>query len=149
MLITVNRFKSDDDATISQISVDGQFVCFGLEDEYRAKKVANETRIGAGRYKIGVRKKGSFHSRYKDLYPEFHRGMLHIQDVPEFEYILIHTGNTDKHTSGCLLVGTSANTDEGDMRVTSSRQAYRKLYPMVIDAAEKGELEIEYIDNDR
>ncbi len=149
MLITVNRFKSDDDATISQVSVDGQFVCFGLEDEYRAEKVANETRIKAGRYDIGVRREGRLHPRYQERYPEFHRGMLHIQDVPDFEYILIHTGNTDKHTSGCLLVGTNANTDEGDMRVTSSRQAYKKLYPMVIDAAEKGELEIEYIDNDR
>ncbi len=31
--------------------------------------------------------------------------MLHIQDVPGFTYILIHTGNTDEHTSGCLIVG--------------------------------------------
>ena len=148
MLITVNRFKSDEDTTISQISVDGQFVCFGLEDEYRAEKVANEARIKAGRYKIGVRREGRLHSRYQGRYPEFHRGMLHVLDVPEFEFILIHTGNTDEDTSGCLLVGTNANTDEGDMRVTSSRQAYRKLYPMVIDAAEQGELEIEYVDND-
>ena len=33
--------------------------------------------------------------------------MLHITNVPNFEYILIHCGNTDEHTSGCLLVGDS------------------------------------------
>ena len=53
MLITVDRFKSDDDATLSKVDIDGQFVCFGLEDEYREDKVANETRIPAGRYRIG------------------------------------------------------------------------------------------------
>ena len=42
MIITVDRFKSDSDATISNVNVDGQFVCFGLEDEFRAEKVANE-----------------------------------------------------------------------------------------------------------
>ena len=50
MMITVDRFKSDADATISKVNVDGQFVCFGLEDEYRAENVANETRIPAGQY---------------------------------------------------------------------------------------------------
>ena len=36
-----------------------------------------------------------------------HKGMLWVRDVPGFEYILIHTGNTDEHTSGCLIVGDS------------------------------------------
>lgn len=35
MIITVDRFNSDSDATLSKVSVDGRFVCFGLEDEYR------------------------------------------------------------------------------------------------------------------
>ncbi len=75
--------------------------------------------------------------------------MLHILDVPDFEFILIHVGNTDEDTAGCLLVGLNAAVDDGELRVTSSKLAYQKFYPMVIDAAEKGELEIEYLDNDR
>ena len=48
-----------------------------------------------------------------------------------------------------LLVGLNAAIDDGELRVTSSKLAYQKLYPMVIDAAERGELEIEYLDRDR
>ena len=149
MIITVDRFKSDSDATISKVSVDGRFVCFGLEDEYRDEKVASETRIPAGRYKVGVRREGGFHARYTARFPNFHRGMLHVTDVPGFTFILIHIGNTDEDTAGCLLVGLNAAVDDGELRVTSSKLAYQKLYPMVIDAAERGELEIEYLDSDR
>ena len=149
MLITVDRFKSDSDATLSKVDVDGQFVCFGLEDEYMVDKVAGETRIPAGRYKMGVRREGGFHARYGDKFPGMHRGMLHVLDVPGFEFILIHIGNTDEDTAGCLLVGLNASVDDGELRVTSSKLAYQKVYPMVIDAAEAGELEIEYVDSDR
>ena len=131
------------------MNVDGRFVCFGLEDEYRDDKVANETRIPAGRYKVKMRTEGGFHARYTRRFPDFHRGMLHVSDVPSFTFILIHIGNTDEDTAGCLLVGLNAAVDDGELRVTSSKLAYQKLYPMVIDAAEKGELEIEYLDNDR
>jgi len=41
--------------------VDGQFVCFGLEDEYREDKVAGETRIPSGTYQVALRKEGGFH----------------------------------------------------------------------------------------
>ena len=74
--------------------------------------------------------------------------MLHVQDVTGFQFILIHIGNTDEDTAGCLLVGDQAVTTEGDMRVNLSKVAYLKFYPLVIDAAEKGELEITYQDND-
>ncbi len=72
MIITVDRFKSDLDATISKVNVDRRFVCFGLEDEYRADKVANETRIPAGRYKVGVRTEGGFHARYTHKFADIH-----------------------------------------------------------------------------
>ena len=148
MLITVDRFRSDDDATISNVKVEDKFVCFGLEDEFRAEKVASETRIPAGRYKVGVQKAGRFHTRYSEKFPAMHRGMLHVEDVPGFTGILIHIGNTDDDTSGCLLVGLHAATMDGEIRVSSSKLAYEKLYPMVIGSAEASELEIVYQDND-
>jgi hypothetical protein len=134
MLIKVNRITSDDDATISVITVDGEFVCFGLEDE-------------AGKYSVGVRVRGGFHKRYKRKFGGFHKGMLHVKDVPNFEYILIHIGNTDEDTAGCLLVGKGADTT-GELRVNNSTGAYKELYSYVIDAALSGELSIIYEDND-
>ena len=50
MKIEVDRFISDEDSTISHVKVDGAFVCFGLEDEFRVEKKHGETRIPAGRY---------------------------------------------------------------------------------------------------
>jgi hypothetical protein len=149
MEIIVDRFVSDHDSTVSRILIDGQFMCFGLEDEYRAEKVAHETRIPAGTYAIKLRTEGGFHQRYKEKFPNMHRGMLHVQDVPGFEYILIHIGNTDKDTAGCLLVGEQAVTTKGDMRVNMSKVAYERLYPAVVDAAAAGALRIRYLDNDR
>ena len=77
-----------------------------------------------------------------------HRGMLHVQDVPGFQYILIHIGNTDEDTAGCLLVGEQAVTSKGEMRVNLSGNAYKEFYPLVVDAAEAGDLSITYQDND-
>ncbi len=148
MKLTVVRIKSDRDATLSTIFIDGRFQCFGLEDEYRENKVPGETRIPAGEYKITVRKVGGFHNRYSRKFPNHHQGMLWVRDVPNFEYILIHIGNTDDNTAGCLLVGKNGNTS-GELTVGNSTGAYKALYAKVIDAAIAGKLTIEYLDEDR
>jgi CRISPR/Cas system Type II protein with McrA/HNH and RuvC-like nuclease domain len=81
--------------------------------------------------------------RYAARY-DFHQGMLHVLDVPGFEWIYIHTGNTDDHTSGCLLVGYTKNEDA--LTIGHSRAAYTDLYKAVVAAAKAGDLEIEYQD---
>lgn len=149
MKITVERITSDDDTTISALFVDGKFVCFVLEDEYRETKLAGETRIAAGTYDVRLRTFGGFHRRYGSKFSGMHRGMLELQNVPEFDDILIHVGNTDANTAGCLLVGTGAVARGGDMSIQSSVEAYKKLYPLVVDAAASGDLGIEIIDRDR
>lgn len=58
MNIKVSRFAADDETTISLVTVDGEFVCFGLEDEYREIKIPGETRIPAGLYQLKLRKHG-------------------------------------------------------------------------------------------
>lgn len=148
MKLTVVRIKSDRDATLSTIFIDGRFQCFGLEDEYRENKVPGETRIPAGEYSITVRKVGGFHNRYSRKFPNHHQGMLWVRDVPNFEYILIHIGNTDDNTAGCLLVGKNGNTS-GELTVGNSTGAYKALYAKVIDSAIAGKLTIEYLDEDR
>ena len=149
MVILVDRFTSDDDSTISRVMVDGNFVCFGLEDEYREEKVSEETRIPAGTYKVTLRTAGSHHKKYSSRFSDIHKGMLHIRNVPNFKWILIHCGNTDEDTAGCLLVGSQAITEPGDMKIINSTAAYRRFYPMVVDAAANKTLSITFLDNDR
>ena len=149
MKLLVERFTSDKDATISAIYLDNIFQCFGLEDEYREEKVASETCIPTGSYKVGLRTTGGFHARYGKKFSDIHQGMLHVQDVPGFEFILIHVGNTDGNIAGCLLVGTGSRAGEGDMPIQSSRVAYKRLYSKVIEAEKKEDLGIEYFDRDR
>lgn len=148
MRINVTRIKSTNDATLSTIDIDGEFQCFGLEDEYRENKVPAETRIPAGIYFVELRKEGGFHTRYKAKF-DFHEGMLQVMDVPNFEYILIHIGNTDEDTAGCLLVGVGARSGD-DLTIQSSTTAYREFYPKVLAAIEAGEtVTIRYIDGDQ
>jgi hypothetical protein len=147
MLLTVNRFTSDQDATLSTVSIDGVFECFGLEDEYRIDKVPGETRIPSGFYSVRLRTVGGFHVNYSARFPDIHQGMLQVMDVPGFEFILIHVGNTDEDTAGCLLVGCNANTSQS-LSVGSSVKAYKRLYRRVIEAAKADQLTIQYWDND-
>ena len=150
MLIDVFRFASDDDTTLSTISVNGRFVCFGLEDEYRrGPKVPGETRIPAGDYAVRLRTTGAFHGRYSRRFSDIHRGMLELVDIPNFTHVLIHVGNDDGHTAGCLLTGTSANSDTGRMSVGASALAYKRLYQRVVDDAAMGDLRISIKDGDR
>ncbi len=99
MQMVVDRFTSDNESTISRVLVDGRFVCFGLEDEYRTSKVPGETRIPAGKYPVRLRTTGSTHEKYANRYGASHHGMLHIQQVPGFEYILIHTAYSPRISS--------------------------------------------------
>jgi hypothetical protein len=149
MVIVVDRFASDNDSTVSRVMVDGIFICFGLEDEYREQKVPQETRIPSGTYRITLRKQGSHHSKYSVRFPNMHKGMLHIRDVPKFKWILIHCGNTDEDTAGCLLVGSQAITEPGDMKIINSTAAYKRFYSKVVGAAVEGSLSITFLDNDR
>ena len=67
--------------------------------------------------------------------------MLHIVDVPNFEYILIHCGNTDEHTAGCLLVGDTQenNNIKTNGFIGKSTIAYMRIYPPIAKALESGE----------
>lgn len=154
MKLEVLRISSQADSTngiLFDVTEGRKFLCYTLEDEYRAEKVKGETRIPAGTYKITLRTVGGFDARYTKKYGEMHKGMLWVRDVPGFEYILIHTGNTDEHTAGCLLVGSSQqdNVSKSDGMVGASVTAYKKIYPPIAAALEAGEeVTITYIDYD-
>ena len=143
MKLDVIRHQFGSDATNGILLVDGIFECFTLEDQVRdGEKVMSETAIPLGEYEIKFRTVGGYDARYQKKYgTTWHKGMLELQDVPNFKYILIHTGNTDEHTAGCLLVGeTQQDLDKGkDGFVGGSGDAYKKLYPKVRDALLNGE----------
>ena len=147
MKLTVVRTQMGTDATNGILLVNGLFECYTLEDQYQAVKVMHETCIPEGTYNIKFRKTGGFHTKYLKRYGNAHYGMLHLQDVPGFTYILIHSGNTDEHTSGCLIVGeTQQDLDiNDDGFIGSSVIAYKKLYSKVAKELLKGnKVSIEY-----
>ena len=153
MKLTVLRYSSQEDSTSGLLFLEKndnvEFLCYTLEDEDREVKIKGETRVPEGIYHIKLRTKGGFHEKYKKKYGSLHKGMLHIIDVPNFKWILIHTGNTDEHTAGCLLVGDSQenNVIIKDGFVGKSVNAYKRIYPDICEAIIRDEtVTIEYID---
>ena len=137
MKLDVVRTQFGKDATNGMLFLNGIFECFTLEDEVRDIKVMSETAIPLGEYEIKFRNIGGFDTKYKARYGStFHKGMLELQDIPNFKFILIHTGNTDQHTAGCLLLGeTQQDLDKGkDGFIGGSGDAYKKFYPKCRDA---------------
>ena len=146
MKIEVKRLADNGDTTLGVLYINGVFECFTVEDEERSTKKRGETRVPNGTYDINLRAEGGFHSKYKVKYKNMHKGMLCIHNKPNwklenddmsFQYILIHTGNTEKHTAGCLLVNdaVSGKTFTG----SSSRDAYMDIYPKIVKALDSNE----------
>jgi len=152
MKLEVLRFSGGEDTTLGLLfDVTGKankFLCFTLEDEHRDIKVSGETRIPAGTYNVTLRTWGGKHKRYLARYPNMHKGMLWVRDVPGFQYILIHVGNDEDDTEGCLLVGDSCTENlRKPGFVGASRAAYERIYPPIAKALERNvEVTIRYID---
>tara|TARA_R110000796_G_scaffold170121_4_gene286986 strand:+ start:151 stop:897 length:747 start_codon:yes stop_codon:yes gene_type:complete len=149
MILKVQRTQLGSDATNGELFIDNVRECFTLEDEVRdGPKVYGETAVPAGEYEITLRTVGGFHTRTKKHYdnkrgfgPGWHQGMLWVRNIPGFQFILIHPGNDQFDTLGCLLVGqTQQDLDKNkDGFIGQSRAAYESLYPKVRDALLAGE----------
>jgi len=104
--ITVTRTAKRPAYTIGKMYINGEYFCDTLEDadrglhrnmplaEIKKIKVMHHTAIPTGTYKVVI-----------DLSPRFKRMLPRLLDVPGFSGILIHRGNTERDTSGCILVG--------------------------------------------
>lgn len=154
MKLEVQRFSSQSNSTLGMlfdVTERPIFLCYTLEDEFREVKVSGETRIPSGTYNVTLRTEGGFYERYTEKFgADFNKGMLWVRDVPNFEYILIHIGNTDLDSAGCLLVGDSQTqniTKNGF--IGSSTDAYKRVYPQIADVlVNGGEVCITYVDYD-
>lgn len=140
--LRLTRFSSSEQSSLGMLHGRGEqdnFLCFTLEDQYQEEKVAGETRIPAGEYPLDLRRFGGFHARYNERFG-FHIGMIEIVGVPGFSDVLIHCGNTDEDTRGCILLGDGAQqniTARG--RISSSTLAYERVYPIIARSIESGE----------
>ena len=145
MKLEVIRFNKGKDSTngiLFNITDDKRkFLCYTLEDESRAEKVQGETCIPEGEYSIRFRNVGGYHTKYSKRFTDIHMGMLEVCNVPNFKYILLHCGNTDEDTAGCLLLGDSQenNSIKKNGFIGSSTQAYRRIYPQIAKALKKEE----------
>jgi hypothetical protein len=141
LTIEVDRFAFANDSTGAFVRLSSDpFTCFIVEDERRRKKVPGETCIPPGQYEVKLRTDSAKFQKYYDRFPDFHRGMLWLQDVPGFTYVYIHIGNTDDHTEGCLLPGLApVMLPDGEFTVGRSKDAYVALYKRVCAAFDKNE----------
>lgn len=113
MQITVKRLHKTDTSTIGELLIDGIFECYTLEDIERPVKIKSETAIPRGTYKVIINQS----NRFKRLLPL-------LLNVPGFEGVRIHSGNTNHDTEGCILVGRTRSKDF----IGQSRKAFDKLF---------------------
>jgi len=140
MYLQINRINPGKESTIGALYINGVFGCFAPEDAHRAVKIPGETCIPSGLYELALRNEGRLTEKYRQRYPDIHKGMLWIKDVPGFEWIYLHTGNKKDHTDGCPLVGDTLNNNQvADGFLGSSRSAYERIYPGIAAAILSGE----------
>ncbi len=160
MKFVLQRKKQKGQATIGELYIPAQgadkdgspgvenWLCHVLEDKKRKIKVWGKTRIPAGIYKLGFRKEGRFYRSYRVRFAELEnsRGMIHLLDVPNYKYILVHCGNSIEDTAGCLLVGDHVDMNKRTPTIHESTRAYERTYCTLTDAMLKEDCYIEIRD---
>lgn len=136
MEIRVRRIALRDTYTIGKMYIDGKYVCDVLEDKVRdvnkngkfdngETKVANHSAIPYGTYDITMDVKSSKFSDF-EKYPwakEYDGYLPRLTNVPLFVGVLLHVGNSDVDSSGCLLVGENKVVG----KVVNSTVTFRRL----------------------
>lgn len=135
MRLILKREQFTDSYTIGKLYIDNVYFCDVIEDcdrgldpsmpieEIMHKKIAGQTAIPKGEYKITL---DIVSSKFKDrTWAKFCNGKLpRLLNVPGYEGVLIHVGNTAEDSLGCLLVGQ--NTSPG--KVSNSTVIFKSLY---------------------
>ena len=132
MKLLLERTACGPICSIGDLYVDGAWECFTLEDTQREVagqsvsqwKVAHETAIPKGTYNVVI----TFSQR-------FQRDLPLLENVPGFEGIRIHPGNTSENTEGCILVGRT----KGNNFIGESRAAFNALFPKIQQGLQDGD----------
>ena len=138
MKLLLRRKYKAETYTIGDLSIYGRFFCHTIEDKIRelparcpdtpSGRSCRCTAIPAGTYKVTM----EYSARFKRVLPYLH-------DVPHFLGILIHSGNTEEDSAGCIIVGK--NTVKG--KVTESRKTSDALNALLAKASD---IEIEIVE---
>ena len=139
MKLTLKRIALRKTYTIGKLYIDDNYFCDTLEDTVRdldkdgkfdngEKKIKVKTAIPYGTYQI----KWTYSPRFKKYTPQ-------LMNVPSFEGIRIHNGNSSDHTEGCLLLGENKKVG----MVLNSKATIAKFYRIINDACAKGKVTIE------
>jgi hypothetical protein len=125
MDLLLQRERPANGCTLGRLSIDGEFECWTLEDlERTGPKIHGKTAIPPGTYSVRVTWSPRFNTRLPELI-----------NVPGFEGIRIHPGNTADDTEGCILVGA----DKGRAAILRSRAAFAPLLAKLEGAQARGE----------
>lgn len=142
MKLELKRIARKDKYTIGHLYINGEYFCDTLEDPDRGlassmsnsqiamKKIKGDTAIPTGLYKITLNVASSKYSNFnKYPYAKFCNGkMPRLLNVPGYEGVLIHAGNTQKDTEGCILVGMNRQVG----KVLDSQKTFKKLYEKLL-----------------
>lgn len=128
MQIHLHRTDFTAESTVGELCF-GKFRCFTLEDRDRNledkpdAKIYGRTAIPRGTYKVLI----TYSNRFR-------RELPLLLDVPGFEGVRIHPGNSAKDTEGCILVGSTRQKDF----VGNSRATFVTLFNLIEDALDCG-----------
>jgi hypothetical protein len=124
-MLRLQRRIFTDKSTIGELYLKEERLCTTLEDTVRKQKVPGKTAIPAGQYEIVI----SWSDR-------FQRKLPLLLNVPFFTGIRIHSGNTEKDTLGCILVGLTSMDDF----IGHSKEALDFILPKIEEQIKKGRL---------
>ncbi len=139
MKLTLKRIALRPTYTIGKLYIDDAYFCDTLEDTVRdanksgkfdngEQKIKGKTAIPYGTYEI----KWTYSPRFKKYTPQ-------LMNVPSFEGIRVHAGNTSADTEGCLILGENKQVG----KVLNSRATINKFYPIIKEACSNGKVTIE------
>ncbi len=136
MKLTLKRTAKKPTYTIGKLYIDDVYFCDTIEDTDRGLyqgqdlalikkiKINSKTAIPKGTYKITLNVVSPKYSK-KKIYQDICKGRVpRLLNVPGYEGVLIHIGNTADDSSGCILVGENKQVG----KVLNSTETFRKLY---------------------
>lgn len=148
MKLLVDRKWKKDTYTIGKLYIDNNFFCNTLEDKDRGlnNKMPLEEVKKIKKPGITAIPTGTYNVRMDVVSPKFSKNswylnncngsrMPRLENVIGYQGVLIHPGNTDADSEGCILVGK--NDVKG--KVTKSKDYFLQLYKVLYAAYKKGE----------